>query len=430
MSQSPSSAAAMGISSMLPAGAMGTGSMGIGSMLDNGTGIAQDMTPDQQHPGQDHPQLVMDRPNSPHSYEYSGPINASYPSPSTISPHGYGSEQTGPMNASYPSPSTILPPVPNADMPTSGTGGHKLADASQPPPRVYPCSTCGKGFVRKSDLHRHERIHNGVRPHACDYPGCGKTFIQRTALTVHLRVHTGEKPHLCEHCAKPFSDSSSLARHRRTHSGTRPYRCPYADCQKTFTRSNTLRRHLTHHTGTIEEAERAREEALARGAAAAAARFKLRSEGEQASNHGSLSTESAEMNVMHNNSLSNNSLSNNALSNNSLLPNLCGDVYAGSLASTTSSGYYTESQPTSHPSGYGPAPATLEPNSEHQQGPGGAARSPHLGSIGSVGRAPPGPGSLTHSLGGNGYVFPGPDLDLDLVATSWLGSGARDGRQE
>lgn len=47
-----------------------------------------------------------------------------------------------------------------------------------------------------------ERIHSGVRPHACDFDGCGKRFIQRSALTVHQRVHTGHKPHMCERCGK------------------------------------------------------------------------------------------------------------------------------------------------------------------------------------------------------------------------------------
>jgi hypothetical protein len=47
-----------------------------------------------------------------------------------------------------------------------------------------------------------ERIHNGVRPHVCDFPNCGKDFIQKTALTTHQRVHTGEKPHICERCGK------------------------------------------------------------------------------------------------------------------------------------------------------------------------------------------------------------------------------------
>ncbi|MCJ1284450.1 hypothetical protein MMC26_003782 [Xylographa opegraphella] len=79
--------------------------------------------------------------------------------------------------------------------PNPSLNGSRLAENGSAL-KAYACLTCQKGFARRSDLARHERIHSGIRPHVCEHPGCGKQFIQRSALTVHARVHTGEKPHM------------------------------------------------------------------------------------------------------------------------------------------------------------------------------------------------------------------------------------------
>uniref|UniRef100_A0A669QJQ0 C2H2-type domain-containing protein n=1 Tax=Phasianus colchicus TaxID=9054 RepID=A0A669QJQ0_PHACC len=79
--------------------------------------------------------------------------------------------------------------------------------------RPYCCPACGKGFIQKHHLQKHQRIHG--RLYRCIE--CTESFPMQTLLEEHQRRHTQQRPFQCNGCSKSFRHRQSLNHHQKVH---------------------------------------------------------------------------------------------------------------------------------------------------------------------------------------------------------------------
>nr|XP_003701393.2 PREDICTED: uncharacterized protein LOC100882727 [Megachile rotundata] len=112
--------------------------------------------------------------------------------------------------------------------------------------RNFPCDLCPKRYPDQNSLARHRKTHTGDRPFQC--LECHKTFPTSTALRRHLTLHNSQsRPLPCIYCGRRFVEKASLVKHEQSHlaGDQRTHTCDV--CHKSFLHATDLNLHKKYH---------------------------------------------------------------------------------------------------------------------------------------------------------------------------------------
>jgi len=89
-------------------------------------------------------------------------------------------------------------------------------------------------------------LHYAGDVYHCSYPDCSYSTPKRSQLACHTRaVHLQVRSHVCAECGRAFVERSHLVRHQRTHLPEKPFAC--SQCSYTSTRRDKLKEHCARH---------------------------------------------------------------------------------------------------------------------------------------------------------------------------------------
>lgn len=105
---------------------------------------------------------------------------------------------------------------------------------TDPTNAAFRCPLCpDKGFARRYNFNQHMLTHDSTRKkdNICPYPGCGKEFVRKTDLSRHdASVHQKAKAWKCARCPQAFSRKDTLRRHEEDGCRGR-YQVPMTDAR-------------------------------------------------------------------------------------------------------------------------------------------------------------------------------------------------------
>ncbi|XP_040177043.1 zinc finger protein 70-like [Rana temporaria] len=103
-------------------------------------------------------------------------------------------------------------------------GGEGFANKCEQHPAIekpYQCSECGRCFIKRINLVKHQRLHTRKNLHYCQE--CGRYFMSRAYLLRHMEGHSKRRrPCSCSLCGKYFHNKLGLTIHQRIHKSERP----------------------------------------------------------------------------------------------------------------------------------------------------------------------------------------------------------------
>ena len=124
---------------------------------------------------------------------------------------------TGPLPRHSPRPSSggISPAHYSATVHTDISRTRKRRQLTTPQEANHQCGICGKLFGRSYNYKAHLETHNPTRvyAHPCTVSGCGKRFVRKTDLVRHQQsVHVKRRDHMCALCGGGFARKDTLRR--------------------------------------------------------------------------------------------------------------------------------------------------------------------------------------------------------------------------